>query len=283
MSLWFQRLIIVLCVLVAVGICYVFAIRFGPPSDWVVYRLAAEALLRGETPYVIDHEYQFYNPPWALLPLIPLVLLPFPLDAMGSLLLTMVGVLGICYYTRMSSKVAIVWLLTPPVITCILTGQIDWMVLYGFFCPPVLAFFLLMIKPQVGLGMAVYLFVRLWQQRNLSYAMRKAAPALAWLGLSFIAYGPWPLNALAMAGREAAQWPTTLWPQAVPVGLGLLYWALRKRKAKAAMAAGPCLSSHVIPSSWMGALLALNDEPVVLLIVSVSMWVVLILYTLRVL
>ena len=56
------------------------------PIDWTVFYFpATSGLLSGQTPYQAGHA--FFNPPWVLLPFIPLVHLPFR-----------VGVAVLCVY-----------------------------------------------------------------------------------------------------------------------------------------------------------------------------------------
>jgi len=280
----YKVLIVVCSLILTLAACYIFVVNIGIPTDWTTYRLATQAFVEGQSPYDLDNDCQFYNPPWALLPLIPFAYLPSPLDTIGILMLGLIGIVGLCYLIQMPTRNAVVWLLTPPVIGCIIVGQIDWMVLYGFLaaCPDVLAFFLLLIKPQVGLGMVVYRFVRLWRKDGLLGAMGAAFPAALCLAISFAVYGFWPLNALAMAKQEV-HWFTTVWPQAIPVGVAFMYLAFRNRDVRYAMAASPCLSNHVLPSSWMGAFLALSYKPKLLAVVSISMWAVMILHAFNIL
>jgi len=275
--------IILSSVILTIAACHTFAVYIGIPTDWTTYRLATRALVEGRSPYVLDNDCQFYNPPWALLPLIPFAYLPPPLDSLCIVALGLVGVVGFCLWVGIPGKNALVWLTTPPVIGGVIVGQIDWMVLYGFTLqmPNVLAYFFLLIKPQVGLGVAIYRFVESWRTRGLLKALYETVPVAGCLLASFFAYGLWPLNGVAMAGQEV-DWFTTLWPQALVAGIPLLYLALNQRKVRYAMAAAPCFSNHVLPSSWMGALLALEHKPKLLLVVSISMWAVMILHGLGV-
>ena len=280
------KILIVACSLIlTLAVCHTFVVNIGIPADWTTYRLASRALVEGRSPYDLDNDYQFYNPPWALLPLIPFAYLSYPYDSIGILVLGLVGVVGFCYWVGIPGKNALVWLTTPPIIGGVIVGQIDWMVLFGFTsqCPDSLAYFFLLIKPQVGLGVAIYRFIESCRTRGVLRALYDAFPAVGCLVLSFFIYGFWPLNCVAMAERESTMWYTTLWPQALVAGIPLLYLALSKRNMRYAMVAAPCLSNHVLPSSWMGALLALEHKPKLLAVVSISMWAVMILHAFNIL
>ena len=170
--------------------------------------------------------HRLLQPSWALLPLLPLALMP---EKVGAVVLTCLHFL--CYIItahKLGAKpvtIALFMLLPNVAMWGYGFANIDWMVV-GFILPPQIGLFLVLVKPQLGLAVAIYWLVEAWRMGRAKLVMSTFLPVtLAYLA-SFLLYGLWPLKMQLVFG----QLNTSLWPMAIPIGLVLLFSALRKEK-----------------------------------------------------
>lgn len=245
---------------------------FLPPAvDWrYVFRPGALSLLAGQSPYAAVERQS--AAPWALLALIPLAVLP---EALGRGLLFVIS-LGAFAYAAMrlgAKRISLAFLLlSPPVLHGLLNGNIDWIVVLGCVLPPPIGMFLIAVKRQIGIGVAIYWLVEAWRTGSWRSLVRLAAPIGAAYLLSFLIFGFWPATFASIA-ESSASWNASLWPYSIPVGLALLIYALRQRNRRAAMASSPCLSPYVLFHSWAIVVIAIvNSEPETVAVV-VGLWI----------
>jgi len=250
--------------LTLLGFCLLFAEALPRAVDYdQVFIPAALSAWRTGNPYVQG----FYNPPWAILPLMPLALLP---EAWGKMALIVMGLLSIAYVTKKlgGSPMAVgLILLSPPVLHGALNGNIDWLVALGFVLPPQIGLFFLVIKPQVGGVLALYYAMRAWRERRFIWTVGPVAVALL---LSFLVYGFWPARAFVLPARS---WNCSLWPYLIPVGLALIVATFRKCEARYVMPASLCLSPYVMFHSWVVGLLALSEHTLELAAAVIGLWI----------
>jgi len=121
--------------------------------DWrLTYRPAALALLSGANPYdpAVAPEAPFFAAPWGLLPLLPFAFLPAELGR-GFIMLGGLLVFALIAYRLGASPAAMaLFLLSPPVVHCIVNANIEWIPLAGLALPPPVGLFFLAVKPQTG-------------------------------------------------------------------------------------------------------------------------------------
>lgn len=238
--------------------------------DWhQTFRPAALGLWTGQSPYNNPQILSpFANAPWILLPLAPLALLP---ESIGRGLFFGLSLLAfLAAAMRLGGKIPAVaaFLLSPPVMHCLLNANLDWAPVLGFALAPRWGLFLLAVKPQMGSVVAVFWLVEAWRSGGWREVVHVFWPVSLALLASLAIFGLWPLNMLAVDSYTTF-WNASLWPMSIPVGLALAVAALRKRRAEYAMAASPCLSPYVLFHSWSAALIAiirLNAETVVAVI-----------------
>jgi hypothetical protein len=100
-----QIIVILLAMVIVVG-------PFIPESvDWHYFVDASRAMFTGRSPYEIEG---FFNPPWVLIPLAPLTLLP---EGMGALTLTFIALIVYLYsilHLGASRAAVFAFLLSPP-------------------------------------------------------------------------------------------------------------------------------------------------------------------------
>ena len=236
--------------------------------DWRdVFRPAARAILRLESPYSVKG---YFNAPWAVLPLIPLAILP---ESIGYGLLVLLSMVGFAYTAhRLGAKpiVVVAVLISPPVLHSLLNGNIDALAVLGFVLPPQIGLFFILIKPQIGIAVALYWLIEAWRQNGLREVIHVFGPLTVVLIGSFLLFGLWPLQ---FEQEIDLWWNASLWPASIPVGLVLLVTAIRRRRMEYAMAASPCLSPYVLLHAWVGALLALVSQVPETLTAVLGLWI----------
>lgn len=184
-----------------------------PGIDWRdTYRPAALALLSGKSPYSVDI---FFIAPWGLAPLIPFALLP---ENTGRAVLFLLGIGSFAFIARrLGAKppALIAFLLSPPVVHCLLNSNIEWLLL-GFIMPPQIGLFFIAIKPQIGLGVGLFWLIEAWRRNGFREVVHVFWPvSLAFL-ISFFIFGLWPLrfrDTLTLTRAHNA----SLWPSSIPL------------------------------------------------------------------
>lgn len=245
--------------------------------DWVfVQRPAALAVLSWTSPYEVAPDAPYAGAPWGLWVLLPLAILPAHIGR-AALLFIGLGAFALAAH-RLGARPLVVaaFLLSPPVLHCLLNSNLDWMPLLGFVLPPQIGLFLLAVKPQMGSVVALLWLFQAWRTGGWRETARVFAPVTAALVFSFWLYGFWPAIALRIASVSQG-WNASLWPASIPVGLGLAVAALRKREVRYAIAASPCLSPYVLFHSWSGALAAVLAQPAEALAAIAGLWVLVLL------
>jgi hypothetical protein len=252
------------------------SIYLPPGVDWeTAYRPAARELLSGRSPYNV---YGFYNPAWSLLPILPLAVLPINVGRAAFLLMSLSG-FGYAAYKLNARPLALgVFLVSPPVLHCLLNANIDWIPLLGFVLPPQIGLFLISVKPQVGFTVAIFWFIEAWRNGGWRETLRVFWPFTVIFLLSLVLFGFWP----ARSAREVGLWwNASLWPASLPVGLGLMAAALRTRKIRFAMGAAPCLSPYVLLHSWSGALAAIVGLQFETILAVIGLWILVLMRSLK--
>ena len=248
------------------------AIFLPPGIDWNnTYYPAARELLFLRNPYTIRG---FQHPIWTLLPILPLAILPSTVGRAGFMLMSLVAFGYAAHKLRARPLAWTAFLISPPVVHCLLNASIDWMPLLGFVLPPWMGLFLVVIKPQVGFMVAIFWLVEGWRTGGWRQVVRTFWPVTTALLLSFAIFGLWPLKYMNLLDYW---WNASLWPMSIPVGLALGVAALRTRKVAYAMGASPCLSPYVSFHSWSGALVAIVDHQWETLAAVVGLWILVIM------
>jgi hypothetical protein len=260
-----------LILLLAVGGCgliWALSSALPPGIDWhETFRPAAVAVLHASSPYTIKG---FLNPPWAILPFVPLALFP---EAVGRaiVLLGSATALGVTAYRLGARPLALAaFLVSPIVMHGLLNASVDWLVLLGFILPPQIGLFFVIIKPQVGFTLVLFWLIESWRTGKLKETTRIFWPITAATLASFLVFGFWPLR---FGQTLSYWWNASLWPESIPVGLVLLVAAYKQRNARYAMGAAPCLSPYVLFHSWMGALVALAAAEAEMVAAVIGLWV----------
>jgi hypothetical protein len=126
-------------------------------------------------------------------------------------------------------------LISLPTLWLLFLGNVDGLVMVGLLLLPVLGVPLVLVKPQVA-------------SFSLLANRRSIAATLAWIAISIVLWGPWPLNFLGVgnaAWREAWPQDITLYPWGILLALPLLWWS--RGDEDMLMAAGSLMTPHLFP------------------------------------
>ncbi len=258
-----------LVALLAVIAVLVASLYLPPGRDWHNYRGASVALLSGKSPFSAPF---FFAPPWILLPLVPFAVLP---ERIGRAVLFLVSLSAFAYtaYRFGAKPLGIaVFLLSPPVIHCLLNANMEWLPLLGFTLPPELGLPLVMTKPQTGFAVALFWIVEAWRESGIRGVVRISWPLVALFLASCVLFGFWPARSPDILPL-AEGFNASLWPISIPVGLALVTASIRRREMKYAMGASPCLSPYVLFHTWVAALVPLASSTAELIAAVVGLWI----------
>lgn len=243
---WLSTSMVGLALLVAASLALGYANR--PGQHWAyMFRPAALTAAGGGSPYYATGG--FFNPPWVLLPLIPIAELPIVAGQIIMALATAVGLYVGARRLGAGRLTSALVMLLPQTLFTYAFVNLDWLAPIGLLLPPALGLFFVLAKPQLGVGIAAYWLVRAWQRGGLVGVALTFGP-LALAGLASVAmYGPWFL--VTDPGRiTTTWWNLALWPWTVPLGCLLILLAIRRRYPGLALFGGALLSPYVAYYSW---------------------------------
>jgi len=220
--------------------------------DWInTYRPATLAVLSLQSPYTIEI---FHSPPWTVLPLIPLALLPERIGYGFNFCLAILSTGYVAFRLGAKPITIAAILLSYPILFSGIYGNIDWLIYLGLILPPRWGLFFVLIKPQAGIGIAIYWLFECYRKDGIKEIAKHYWPVTAALFLSFLIFGFWPEAGFSEIGRS---FDASLWPQSLPIGLVILSASIRSQRPGLALASSPFLSPYVAPSSWGAAIIGL--------------------------
>lgn len=226
-------------------------------ADWRWYfQPAAQEVLHSRTPYTVEG---FYNPPWALIPLLPLA--PLPLDWSIPIMVT----LNLAAWTYTAMRLGMKSFLILPFI--FFSGSmmnsamanIDGLLSLGLFLPPPLGVLVVMIKPQIGAPIVLFWAMRiLLDQGDLKLKfinmIKLLAPFAILMILSFVLYGTWFIQGTEAIGKT---WNSAPWPRLIPLGVSLLVLSIYTKDLRWALAAIPYVTPYISPDGWAYSTMAI--------------------------
>lgn len=166
------------------------------------------------------------------------------------------------------------FLFSPPVLFDLFEANINWLIILGFLLPPRIGLFLVLLKPQMGIAVALYWFIETWHQHGIKEVLKIFAPVSIAFIVSFLIYGFWPLNTTSILD---VGWNTSLWPLSLPIGMVLFAIALRTRQVKLAYMVSPFISPYVAGHSWSVAIFGLMPNLEYIVISVIGFWLALII------
>jgi hypothetical protein len=263
-----KSIFINLSVLIFSFVVFIYVAYFVNPIsyDWHTFRDAARQLISGASPY----GKEFYNPPWTLIPLIPMAALPLRL---GSAVISALAFYSFGFIAYRLGARPLAWalfMISPPVILEMRSANITWLATLGVIMPPQIGIFFVLMKPQVGIGIAIYWLVEAWRRGKWAEVVRIFGPVTLTFGLSLIIFGFWPLRITEPISLAVN---TSLWPQSIPIGIVLILSAIRKQKSGLAISASPFLSPYLAMHSWGVAVLGLLPDNYLCVGGVIGLWV----------
>jgi hypothetical protein len=268
-----ERLILVLCLALLIGL-YAYIV----PATWRItgtdyndnFAPAARALVTGHNPYTAMPNFR--NPIWALLPFVPLVFLPQDVSILLLFILSLAVYIFIGLRLRARPIAFTAFLLSTSVLHGLTVLNIDAFVLLGFVMPAPIGLFLVLAKPQIGIGMALYWLIEAFRVGGLRKVVITFAPVTITLAITWILFGNW-VDASSDALLITSYWNYSIFPWGIPIGLALFFAAiLLKRKYLAAMT-GPLFSPYVALPSWSALLVGLLDNDLLMSITVLALWI----------
>jgi len=222
---------------------------------------ATREFLHLRNPYTVTG---YYNPPWTLLFLTPFLALPASWIQPTYFYISL-GALGwVCYKLNMKKSSTLAFLTSLPVVSILVYGNIEWLTLLGMFLPPQIGLFFVLMKPQVGIGIAIWWIIEAYK-KGWKEIIHILWPITLVLSLSIIVYGPWPLNVLsALETGVGGGLPWT-----IPLAF---YTLVRMKNVEDSLLIGPALSPHMMGSSWCGLFIVLSDTPWAMWAANIGMW-----------
>ena len=236
--------------------------------DWAnTYRPAAREVLSLRSPYNIAI---YHSPPWSVIPILPLALLPERIGYGINFSLAIAATAFVAYRLGAKPMMILVLLFSYPILFMASYGQVDWLIYLGFLLPPKWGLFLVLIKPQISIGLVIYWFIQALREGGIKKAAVTFLPVSIALLLSFLVFGNWFQSSFTETGKI---FNASLWPQSIPIGIVILITAVRQRSVNLAIIASPFLSPNLAPHGWGVALLALSPYTLELFAASLGFWI----------
>jgi len=241
---------------------------FSMGVDWRgVIRSSSLATIHGQNPY--DHPVAWF-PPWIYIIIAPIAILPLDIGVSIMAILSLFLYGFILYQLNVSPVATIFFLISPVVLFNSINGNLDAVAALGLVLPPQVGLFLLLAKPQIGLGPALFILFQSWRMGGIGNVARIFLPVIVAYLFSFIIYGFWPLR---FTNQLNDPYNTSLGALAIPIGVVLLIIAIRKNQKNLSMISTPLLAPYINFHSWAIALLGLNNRPLEMIAAVLTLWV----------
>jgi hypothetical protein len=247
-----------------------FPYAFPAGGDWLIFLQGTQAFLHGGNPYLVGSEfYRVYVPFWTYIFLAPFALLPFWVGRILLFIVSMIAFAVTAVKMGASKFQLVMFLISSSVFGGLYMGNIDFLVTLGFWMPPQIGLFFVMMKPQIGACIAIYWMYMAWREGGVNEIVRVFAPVTGAYLLSFVLYGFWLKQLFNMPNNP---WNFGIFPYVVPVGLFLLFKALQQQDKKLAGISSPLIAPYVTTYNFAIMLLSLFNRPALFLAAWVVLW-----------
>lgn len=248
------------------GLVWFVFVSFPLMEHWdEIFRPAALNLVNGKNPYAIE---KFMYPVWALIPIIPLAFLPSKIGSAIFSVLTLYGLVFVARRLGAKPLTAILFATLPQLLYTTVQVNLDWLVILGYILPPQIGLFFVLSKPQLGIGIAIFWFIKIWREKGFWSMFRVFTPFLIAFLLSFIFYGPWFMKCEITFLAENRN----LWPLGIAIGLVLLVAAIRSQKMGLSIPAAQFMFPYAQPYSWPLGILGLLPDKILALTAIIGFW-----------
>ena len=157
-------------------------------------------------------------------------------------------------------------MLSPYVFYALWHGNVDSLVLMGATLSPAWGIWLLLLKPQLSIGLSLVWFYRSYQ-KGWKTPLYNFGPASA------VYLGCWILGIHPTTTPIHEPWNIQAWPWGIFPGLVLVWLAIKNKNNKLAIAASPFTSPYVGLQTWVGTLLPATGKLYLLIFGTVLGWI----------
>jgi hypothetical protein len=229
-NIGYRQLLVYALMPIALVVAVYLASRL-PTADWFdIFDPAARGVFSGLSPY---HRPNFNAAPWAVVPLLPIVLFP-PTVAHGIMYVTCAALLFyIMWRLKVNLVTAVAFFVSPTAIGALLVNNIDPIVISGMLFPPIWGLFLLVIKPQIAMGVVIYTLGETWRTSGFWGVVRTFAPVTILFLVAIILFPIWPIRMLSLPQNP---YNRSTFPYLIPLGLFFLWLAFRHKNPYFALA-----------------------------------------------
>jgi hypothetical protein len=242
--------------------------------DWINFIIGTRAFLHGQNPYLAGHGFNMvFEPFWTYILLSPFAVMPFWVGRAAIALVAMT-----VYYLnaiKMGGKLwqVLLFMFSGPVLGYLYSGNIDWMVTAGFWMPPQIGLFFVLMKPQIGLGIACFWAWMAWNKGGLREITRIFAPVTIAYGISFLIYDFWPKYLIGMPHNP---FNTAIFPFGTVFGIILILSSFKKKEQNLSGIASPFFAPYMNVFNLSGMLLCLFTRPKLFILTWVLLWILII-------
>ena len=235
--------------------------------DWMIFKTAIKLMFSGQNPYTVSG---YFSPPWMLLILSPITILPTPFDTITLVILSTISFIVVVKKFSNSWLLVILFMLTPQLWWGILYGNVDFLVALGIIMPPQFGLFFILVKPQIGIAIAIFWLIQAWRKGKLKEVIRIFAPISTVVVLSIFIFGLWFTKSKYATDLS---WNIANWPLLLPIGIVLLYRSIELKKFNLAVISAPFLSPYIAVQSLPIAVIGLLGNKVEATLAMASMWI----------
>lgn len=252
-----------------------------PSADWyATFYPAAREVLFLHSPY---EQSMYLNPPWTVLLLFPFVIFP-PVLSHGLFFVVCALLLAYVAWRLQASPLALgALLLSPTAVGALLVNNLDPLLLVGMLLPPVWGLIFLLIKPQIGIGVAIYYFYDIWQKQRWRGLVLTFAPVTILYLVSALLFPVWIER---MLHNSQIVWNRSFFPYSIPLGLFFMWLSFRYKNPYFALAASPFFAPYISFYSYVVVQIALLHRDVekvirrdlLQLILAVFLWTIMLVF-----
>lgn len=153
-----------------------------------------------------------------------------------------------------ADRIQLIFFLTSSaVVGCLNNGNIDWLVMLGIGMPPQLGLFFILMKPQIGIGLALYWLYEAWTRDGIRQVVKTFLPVSLCYLVSFMRYGWW--LELSIYGPNPDN--MSAFPWVMPIGFLLIGYALVNHNKDLSIFSGVLFAPYVSQFSYAATLLPL--------------------------
>lgn len=241
--------------------------------DWYLsFYPAIKAFLTGQCPYQIEG-LQYANPPWTLLFLAPLGLLP---PVWGFIVMGVINLTGLfaLFFKHQRGRWVLPVAISFPFMSLLVFGNIEGLILWGLVLGGPLGLILISTKPQVACLVGIVWIKKAWD-RGKYIAVAKLITPLILVATYMMWKYPGYISQMLVYSRRMDGIFTNGYPWLIPAGIAMLMAAYTHEREEWAAVASLLISPYVRIQSWVAAIsLLVIRYPVKGTVMALSTWIV---------